>query len=148
MRKEGGITLLSLIIYVILMIFVVAAVSNITASFYSNLNQFDNESESAVAYSKFNMYFLNDMKKENVEVEEANTNYIILSIDNQMIEYSVQNKALYRNKVKICDNVQDVQITADKDQDTIKVHLKIGDYEKTTTYVIERVEITNNTQVI
>ena len=58
MKKEQGITLISLIVYVILLTFIVAAISSITSSFYANINNFDNESESAVAYSKFNMYFL------------------------------------------------------------------------------------------
>lgn len=147
MKREKGITMLSLIIYVLLMIFIVASVSNITSSFYSNLNQFDNESESVVAFSKFNMYFLNDIKKDDIEIEEINSNYIVLSLNDEKIEYSVQNNSLYRNRVKICNNVQNASITASNDN-TINIYLKIGDYEKTTTYVIETTDFTNNTQVI
>ena len=52
MKKEQGITLISLIVYVILMTFIVAAMSSITASFYTKINDFDSDSESAVAYSQ------------------------------------------------------------------------------------------------
>ena len=79
---------------------------------------------------------------------DVETDHIALKQDNQSIEYSAQNKALYRNKVKICDNVQDVNISADTTENIIKVYLKIGEYEKTTEYVIEKVENTNNTQII
>ena len=79
MKKEQGITLISLIVYVILMTFVIAAISSITASFYVNINDFDDESESAVAYSKFNMYFINDIKRKDAKIEEVYNDYIILS---------------------------------------------------------------------
>ena len=148
MKEEKGVTLISLIIYIMVMILIVALIANISSSFYSNLNEFDSESENAVAFSKFNMIFLNDLKKENIEILDVETDHIALKQDNQSIEYSAQNKALYRNKVKICDNVQDVNISADTTENIIKVYLKIGEYEKTTEYVIEKVENTNNTQII
>ena len=147
MKKENGITMLSLIIYVLLMIFVVAAISNITASFYKNVNDFDTESESAVAYSKFNMFFLNDIKKDNIEIEDYKDNYIILALNGEEIQYSIQNNALYRNKEKICENVNNASITVN-DGNKITINLKIGDYKKVTTYVIENNEITNNNNVI
>ena len=147
MKKENGITMLSLIIYVLLMIFVVAAISNITASFYKNVNDFDTESESTVAYSKFNMFFLNDIKKDNIEIEDYKDNYIILALNGEEIQYSIQNNALYRNKVKICDNLNNASITV-SEGNKITINLKIGDYQKTTTYVIENNEITNNSNVI
>jgi len=138
MKKEGGITLISLIIYIMVMTLVIAAVSNISASFYSNLNDFDNESESAVAYSKFNMIFLNDIKKEDTKVLDCNDDYIILSSNGQKIQYSVQNKTLYRNKVKVCDNIKNVSITSDY-YNTIEVSLTIGEYKKITSYTIEKI---------
>lgn len=147
MKKENGITMLSLIIYVLLMIFVVAAISNITASFYKNVNDFDTESESAVAYSKFNMFFLNDIKKDNIEIEDYKDNYIILALNGEEIQYSIQNNALYRNKVKICENVNNASITVN-DGNKITINLKIGDYQKVTTYVIENNEFTNNNVII
>lgn len=79
MKKEQGITLISLILYVILMTFVVAGVSVVTSAFYTNVNEFDKESEYAVSFAKFNMYFLNDIKNDDVKVESIGDNYIILS---------------------------------------------------------------------
>lgn len=147
MKKENGITMISLIIYVLLMIFVVAAISNITASFYKNVNDFDTESESAVAYSKFNMFFLNDIKKDNIRIEDYKNDYIILTLSDEQIQYSIQNNCMYRNKVKICDNVSNASITV-SEGNKITINLKIGDYQKTTTYVIENNEITNNSNVV
>lgn len=149
MRSQRGVTLISLIIYVIIMTFVIAIISRISSSFYSNMKEFDGESESAVAYSKFNMYFLNDIKREGVNVEEVFDSYIILSYtkDEEIvkIEYSVQNKSLYRNKVKICDDVENVKITSNEEKNTVTINLKIKEYEKNTTYAIRnKRDMSNN----
>lgn len=140
MKVERGITLISLIIYVILITFIVAGVSNITVAFYSNINEFKGESDNVVSYTKFNMYFLNDIKRQNAEVTGIGDNYIKLSYtqdgNTKEVQYSLQNGALYRDKVKICDNAQSMTINVNG-INVIKITLKIGDYEKPTTYVIE-----------
>lgn len=81
MKKEQGITLITLIIYVLLMTFILAGISSITASFYSNMNEFDKESESAVAYSKFNMYFLTDIKRKNAKIESSGRKYVVIAYE-------------------------------------------------------------------
>lgn len=156
MKKEQGITLITLIIYILLMTFILAGVSSITASFYSNTNEFDKESESAVAYSKFNMYFLTDIKRKNASIESSGRNYVIItyeddgnSVDSgditvegaetRRVEYSKQNDSLYRNKVKICDNVDDAVFIADTEENTIKVEVIIGEYQRSTVYKLENV---------
>lgn len=144
MKNERGITLIALIIYIILMTFVVAGVSSITASFYGNLNEMDKSSESAVSFAKFNMYFINDIKSENVKIVSSGTNYIELSLknksgDTQTVKYSIQNDTLYRDKIKICDKIKDSKITANQEgkKVTVDIYLKIDNYEKTTSYVLE-----------
>lgn len=146
MTKERGITLISLIIYVILMTFVVAGVTSVTASFRTNVGEVDKDAKSAVAYAKFNMYFLNDIKSENVHIVSSSRDRIELSLTNrngdiENVKYSVQNNSLYRNKVKICDNVKSVTILTSKangmNNETVVVRLRINDYDKTTTYTLE-----------
>ncbi len=154
MRVEKGITLVTLIIYVLLITFVIAGISSITASFYSNVSEFDKNSESAVTFAKFNMHFLADIKRSKAQIDSLGDNYVILSyvektensnnlnfeMDHEVrkqIEYSVQNSAIYRNKVKICDNIKDVLFTVDNANNTVKIEITIGEYKKTTTYKLE-----------
>ena len=156
MKKEQGITLITLIIYILLMTFILAGVSSITASFYSNTNEFDKESESAVAYSKFNMYFLTDIKRKNASIESSGRNYVIITYEDDgnsvgsgditvegaetgRVEYSKQNDSLYRNKVKICDNVDDAVFTTDIEENTVRVEVIIGEYQRSTVYKLENV---------
>jgi len=112
MKNEKGITMMALIIYIILMTFIVAGVTAITTSFRSNINEYDKTAESAVEFTKFSMFLLKDIKAKNVRLygsvgekefqlqfDEGNGKYTY-------VKYSIQNKALYRNSVKICSNVQ------------------------------------------
>lgn len=140
MKNEKGITLIALIIYVILMTFVVAGVSTITASFYSNLNANETKAENAVQFAKFNMYFIKDIKSKNVRLVSCSGNKLILSYTNSegrtdTITYSVQNNILYRDKIKICDKVKDARISGSGKQ--VSVYLKIDNYEKTSDYILE-----------
>ena len=142
MKKEQGITLIALIVYIILMTFVVAGVTAITNSFYNNINELDKTSESAVSFAKFNMYFINDIKSENVQIVSSSSNQVQISFtnrngENQTVKYSIQNKTLYRDKIKICDKVNDSNITVNQSTNTITVKLLINNYEKTTVYALE-----------
>ena len=135
MKNENGVTLMSLIIYVIVMTIVLAIVVNISASFYDSVNQVNSDSESAVAFSKFNMFFLDDLKNGNTRIRDVYGDYIVLSVDNKDVIYSVQDNSLFRNKIRICKNVESASFVVNSN--TINVSMRIGNYEKTTTYIIE-----------
>lgn len=146
MKNERGITIISLIIYVILMTFVVAGVTAVTTSFQNNIKEVDKDAKSAVSFAKFNMYFLNDIKSKNVHIVSSSRDRIELTLENkngdiENVKYSVQNNALYRNKVKICDGIKSVTILASESNgmsyETVIVRLRINDYDKTTTYTLE-----------
>lgn len=148
MKEEKGITLIALIIYVILMTLAVAGVTAITNSLYSNVKDLDVDAKSAVDFAKFNMYFIKDIKSEGVKLVSCSENQIILSItnesgNNENISYSLQHGALYRNAVKICDNVQKAEISQGSSKNQILIQLKLNDYEKTTAYVLEPGESEN-----
>lgn len=152
MKNERGITLIALIVYIILMTFVVAGVTAITNSFYNNINEVDKTSESAVSFAKFNMYFINDIKTENVQIVNSSSNQVQISFKNkdgqdETVKYSFQNKALYRSsnmptttggtKIKICDKVNDANFTVNTSTNTVTIKLLINNYEKTTVYSLE-----------
>lgn len=138
MKKEHGVTLISLIIYVIVLLFVLTIVTKLTSSLYFNLHDMDKQSDAVVSISKFNMYFLNDIKNKPVtaNVISPNTLELTYSDGSEKITYTKTNKVLYRNKVKVFDNLDEITIT--KIGQTIQVYLKIGDYSKIIKYTIEQ----------
>ena len=58
MRKENGITLISLLVYVTVMIIVIGALNIIINEFYNNNNTIQEGTEEILEFNKFNTYFL------------------------------------------------------------------------------------------
>lgn len=158
MRNERGITLIALIIYVILMTFVVAGISAITTSFYGNMNLMDETSESAVAFSKFNMYFINDIKSKNVKIATSDSGgsgtSLTMSMTNdkgkiQTVTYAVRDDGIYRENVKVCDKVKSAEFTTGgTNKNVVTVNIKFKNYEKTTSYILEPKIVEDNTPII
>ena len=69
MRKESGITLVSLTIYIIAFAVVIGIISVLTSFFYSNVVNLSDTGENSAEFTKFNMYFLEDI---NVKVKNQN----------------------------------------------------------------------------
>lgn len=113
MRNNRGITLTSLIIYVIGMVIVVSIISTLTAFFYKNIDITD-INDTTSQYTKFSSIFLNEINRENNSIVECKTfleneykvSYIIFSSGNQYT-FKGENKSIYKNNIKICDNVED-----------------------------------------
>ena len=64
MKIERGITLVSLIIYILVMIIVIGVMSQIITRFYSNTKEFNADTESVLEFNKFNSYFLKEIKQK------------------------------------------------------------------------------------
>lgn len=113
MRNNRGTTLTSLIIYVIGMVIVVSIISTLTAFFYKNIDITD-INDTTSQYTKFSSIFLNEINRENNSIVECKTfleneykvSYIIFSSGNQYT-FKGENKSIYKNNIKICDNVED-----------------------------------------
>lgn len=135
MNSNKGVTTTSLIIYVIAMLLVIGIIASITSFFYTNvINLEDNASE----ITKFNMYFLQETKKDRNEVININTNSITFSSGNT---FTFQDNSIYFNNSKICENVKNLAFTIEKinNKDVINVLITIGEnleYTKTTKFVL------------
>jgi len=138
MRNENGVTLISVIIYIIVMVIVVTIISTLSMFFYNNIIQYKEKSEISAEYNKFNMRFLEDIKEKGNDVEEIQTNKILFTNGNS---YTFQDNMIFRNKVKICDNVYEAlfKIEIINSRKVITVLLIFGtnnQQAKTTQYVI------------
>ncbi len=83
------------------------------------------------------MYLINDIKSDNVKIYGTVTkeSFELQLSSTEFAKYSVQNNILYRNKVKICENVQDVTFSGGSD--IINVTMTINNYTRTSTYKLE-----------
>ena len=144
-KNEKGITLTSVIIYIIGMVIVLATIANLTSFFYKNINIEDANYDSTTQYTKFSSLFLDETNNENnyiIDCKTTNENniklsYIIFSSGNQYT-YTNQNNCIYKNNIKICENVEDCDFsyTFADSKYQIKVKFKTNIIDNETTYTL------------
>ena len=100
MKSEKGMTLTSLIIYIIIMLFVIGVISMISTFFYNNIDEVGKNVNPSQEFTRFSSFFLKDMKKTDRNILECSEegSYVIFSDGTQ---YTFKNNAIYRGKVKI-----------------------------------------------
>ena len=71
MRNQKGITLTSLIIYIVLIFVIIDILARVSVYFTSNMSEISKESASISEIDKFNMYFLKDTKKTGNKIKSV-----------------------------------------------------------------------------
>lgn len=127
MKSEKGITLTSLVIYVIGITIIFAVAANLTIYFNKNSRTIEYTTNNSAQITRLNQYLINDTKKENAQITEANENIIIIQENGETIKYTYDknSKGIYRNKVKIANDVQSLEIKKDIIYDKTKLLLNI-----------------------
>ena len=153
MKSEKGITLVSLIIYVIAMLITVTIMTIVTSYFYQNVDVSAEKYTYFSEFTKFESYFSEETTKQGnriVEINPENTQenpnaqknseqvYLILSSGNQYT-YIKQNKAIYQNNVKITSGVEDCSITQniENGKQTITITMKIQDKTRNMKFTLQ-----------
>lgn len=131
MKSEKGITLISIIVYIIGIMIVISILAGISNFFFQNENYLLDKSKYISEYNKFNMYFLEDVKNnrtakiEPIYQKDSNnseTNVVagarIILADGTVYTYrKITDKAadgteendygIYRNRAKICSGIEE-----------------------------------------
>lgn len=101
MKNQKGVTLIALTVYIIVLILIISILSLISKMFFTNIKYIENRGKYVSEFNKFNMYFIDDVKN-NVDIEICNDEKLILK---NGTSYTFQDNGIYRDKVKICNNV-------------------------------------------
>lgn len=157
MRDSKGVTLISVIIYLIGITLLIALVSTLTNFIYTDISIINNSSQNLNEYIKFNMFFLEDIKEKGNSVYKIENQYsedtvgeeqtqeiistkLIFTNGNQ---YTFIDEAIYKNNVKICENITNVEWTAQIDSTTkntiVNVLITVGEsveYTKAISYTM------------
>ena len=137
MRKEKGITLISLVLYIIVMIVVIAVMTNVTTNFYININNMQLAKEDILEFNTFNTCFLKEIKSENNQIDSISPNYVLFSSGNS---FSLNNNSIYYNNTIICKNVQEFECFCDQENNKIiNVRVKMDNFEKSMKYKLEKI---------
>lgn len=142
MKKEKGVTLISLTIYVITMAVVVAILATVSTFFYKNVRDVNIDIDPITQFTTFNSYFSDEINHPNLKVikcgiTESNQSYIVFS-NNVQYTYVPENEGIYRNTVKICKNIQNCEFSENivNGKSVITVNFESGDKNRTINYTI------------
>lgn len=145
MKSQRGITMISLSINVIVLLITVGIISVISGHFYSNYNKVSTRTPQLEGYTNFISCFSQDVNNKEAKVllcETTVNNYNKTSyiVFNNKVQYTFieENQAIYQNKIKIVEDVEDCEFSTNSDKTQINVYMKfLGDYEvKQLTYSI------------
>lgn len=151
MKSQKGITLTSLVIYVVAMVVIVGIVGTITSFFYSNTADMNESATNLGEFNKFNVAFLNEVKKQGNSVLklENNDTRIVFSSGTS---FTFQDGGIYQDKVKIATGVTNCQFSTRKQEEKqiITVLIEIGQnvpFVRTLEYVMSFDNITSSSSL-
>lgn len=139
MKSEKGVTITSVLIYIIALTVVVIIIGRITTYFYTNMNFVTGNTAASAEYTKFNSYFTDEINIEGNTVvdcgktEEGNS-YIIFSVSGN--QYIFQKDSIYMNKTKISDDIENCEFSYDSNTQVITVNLIIKGNNFQNTYTV------------
>lgn len=143
MKKEKGVTMVSLVIYIAVMTIVIALMSEIITNFYKNTDTMQGSLQDIIEFNKFNTYFIKEIKLTDNKVDHISTDdsYILFLSGNA---FSIKDGIIYYNSIKICENVQSMQLSLGKngnglDKSIINVTLNFKSFNKSISYKIENI---------
>jgi Tfp pilus assembly protein PilE len=144
MKSQKGVTLISLIIYIIVMAIVVAVMATISKYFYTNTSKANNDINAIAEFTKFNNYFTEEINHEGIKVLKCETtdedkyeSYIVFS---NGVQYSFisANEGVYRDKAKICSGVTKCKFSYEviEGKDIVKVEFQAGENLQEISYTL------------
>ena len=139
MKSQKGITLISLTVYVLVMSIIVGVMATITTFFYKNTKDVLIDIDPITEYTAFSSYFSEEVNHLNIKILECNSNYVAFS-NGVQYTYIPENKGIYRNKVKICSNIDTCTFFENikNGKEIIEVNFKVGNQTRNTTYTLKK----------
>ena len=111
MKKERGITLVSLVMYVVVLTVVIELVMLFNGDFYPKIASLNEENILAENFNKFNLSFLKDVKESaTASIVQKNSDIVIALSNGAHYYYVEQDGAIYREKIKIVDNINSFSV--------------------------------------
>ena len=145
MRENKGITLTSLIIYIIVLTTVIGTVAMITKYFKRNMNETIIANDLSEQYTRFTTYITNDINSsifKNVEISNGILN--INFTDNTFNQYIFSNNKIYFQRIKagavdkkitLCTNIMNCVFSYESN--VLKTSVVINDRIYTNNYNIK-----------
>lgn len=141
-KSQNGITMTSLVIYVVCFLIVAGTIGAVTIFFYNNISLLDNEVYSSAEYNKLNMYLVKESEYEGnsfVSFDDSGDIYTLTFSNGNIYTFDTENNLLYFNKICLCEDVQDFSVITDytTGKEVIKVKIDFSNKSYTTSYCMD-----------
>ena len=120
MKQEKGITLASLLIYVVALTIVVGIIATVLSFYNKNVVGMNNVGEVSLELNKFEAKMIQETQDPGNQVTEISENRIVFKNGNI---YTFENNCIYQNAILVSNYV--TEFTARLEQDGVKQILKI-----------------------
>ena len=128
LKNEKGITLTSLVIYIVCLLIVTTIIGTYTTFFYNNIEYVAIEDVAEEEYAKFTAFLVNDINSENRD--------FIFSYDGNNSSYLQINNNTVEKNLLLCKNVtkNDVPFSYDSNLNKVTIKFIIQDKEFSNEY--------------
>ena len=120
MKNEKGITLTSLVVYVVILFIIIAMFGVIRNSFESSIKDISEDASNESEFNKFNIYFGKDVKTNGNKATLNSANKITFSSGNSY-EYESEGKTIYLKNAE-----QEIPLLRDVDLCTFSINTSTG----------------------
>ena len=108
MKSEKGVTLTSLVIYVLVFFIIISIIDIISSSFKKNIENIIDPPKYVAEFNSFSMFFVLDVK-QNSDVKSVNPTSLEFE---DGTAYTIKNGSIYRNNFKIAKDVKNFTFTS------------------------------------
>ena len=138
MKSEKGITLITLTIYVIVMVVMIGIIAIVSGAFMKSMQDANFYNDPIAEYTAFNSYFSEQVNHPGLKISVCEENYIIFS-DGVQYSFIPENKGIYKDKVKICRNIDQCTFSKSEEngKEVVTVHFVSGGQDRTTKYTLK-----------
>jgi len=146
MKSNKGITLISLIIYIIVFMIVITTVATISGYFTKNTDDVVISANSSEQYTRLTTYLTNDLNSINYKSINIRGDYIdITFLDNSSHQYVFNNNKIYYISYKdreidkeltLCNQVTDYSLAIDEEKSKLKISITIDGITYNNNYSI------------
>lgn len=140
LEKDNGITLISLVMYIILTIIVISALTIISSNFRNNIGNMNTETMQETEFDKLNLQMLKETKTDNnvIEKNETDSTKLVFSNENTYT-YNENDKAIYLNdNIKIADHIENCLFNVEEinDKQKLTITVNINGNTKVMEYIL------------
>lgn len=135
MKSQKGITLASLAIYIVLIFIVLGILATVTSNFQNGVKEITEEGTEIAEINKFNMFFLQEVKKQGNEIDKVSNNEILFTTGNKYT-FKSDNNIYLNDGIKVAESIENCAFSSklENGKTVVMVTIKV---EKMEEQVIE-----------